>query len=215
MGPRDRQPYVNHALSARPDERRRVGLPLAGYRAGSTVPSVHSGLISDPLRNATCSTSTKISRSGTPVRSASWRQSSYSGIGRRTPPSRTAVLTRTVPNRVFTSGKPFIVRSQSGLRKLNDIRLGIDLAGQVEAVGRDLSTSPKQSRVPFGQISIRGHSPAYPISDFSFQYVCQALGAKLLVTKMKMTNNFPRIAELLAMIFQVARNGFEPSTKGL
>lgn len=40
----------------------------------------------------------------------------------------------------FMRGKPFLVRMQAGLGKPKDNRLGVDVAGQVEAVGKDVTT---------------------------------------------------------------------------
>ena len=39
----------------------------------------------------------------------------------------------------YMRGTPYIVRTQAGLRKPKNTRLGVDLAGQVEAVGRDVT----------------------------------------------------------------------------
>ncbi len=39
----------------------------------------------------------------------------------------------------YTRGAPYIMRIEAGLRKPKDIRLGVDLAGQVEAVGRNVT----------------------------------------------------------------------------
>jgi NADPH:quinone reductase-like Zn-dependent oxidoreductase len=36
-------------------------------------------------------------------------------------------------------GTPYIIRIMTGLRKPKDIRLGVDLAGQVEAVGKNIT----------------------------------------------------------------------------
>jgi NADPH:quinone reductase-like Zn-dependent oxidoreductase len=39
----------------------------------------------------------------------------------------------------FMRGTPYLVRTQSGLRRPRDARLGVDLAGEVEAVGRNVT----------------------------------------------------------------------------
>src|SRR6202047_920417 len=39
----------------------------------------------------------------------------------------------------FTRGKPYLVRISAGLREPKDKRLGADVAGQVEAVGRNIT----------------------------------------------------------------------------
>ena len=39
----------------------------------------------------------------------------------------------------FMRGTPYIVRLMAGLRKPKDKRLGVDVAGQVEAVGRNVT----------------------------------------------------------------------------
>src|ERR1700752_3801468 len=39
----------------------------------------------------------------------------------------------------YTRGVPLMLRAGAGLRKPKDTRLGVDFAGQVEAVGKDVS----------------------------------------------------------------------------
>ena len=61
-------------------------------------------------------------------------------------------------------GRPHIVRIMSGLRKPRDIRLGVDVAGQVEAVGRTV-TRFKAGDAVFG--SCRGAFAEYACASES------------------------------------------------
>jgi len=43
----------------------------------------------------------------------------------------------------FMRGQPYIMRPQSGLRRPRNSVLGRDISGQVEAVGKDVTVSPR------------------------------------------------------------------------
>jgi len=73
----------------------------------------------------------------------------------------TAVLVRVHASSVnpadwhFMRGTPYIMRAQSGLRRPKASVLGCDVAGQVEAVGRDVATFQPGDEV-FGDLCMRG-----------------------------------------------------------
>ena len=46
----------------------------------------------------------------------------------------------------FMRGTPYFLRIMAGLRKPKTTRLGVDMAGQVEAVGRNVSTSNRATK---------------------------------------------------------------------
>ena len=67
----------------------------------------------------------------------------------------------------FMRGEPYLIRAMAGLRKPRDARLGADLAGQVEAVGRNV-TQFRPGDAVFGAIGPR-------LGTFA-EYVCAREG---------------------------------------
>ena len=47
----------------------------------------------------------------------------------------------------FMRGTPYFLRIPAGLRKPKETRLGVDVAGQVEAVGRNIKPSSNQAKM--------------------------------------------------------------------
>ena len=62
----------------------------------------------------------------------------------------------------YLYGKPFLTRIGTGLRKPRNRGLGFDAAGQVEAVGKDITRFQQGDEV-FGDLLLKEPLPDYPV----------------------------------------------------